>query len=103
MKKIIERQKDIIDDVLYHFHPESSCYGGWELRYSNEDPAVKIIKREFKGILSIKKQGPTYVVKKIQKRRFKPIHTIKILTEERNLYREEAHKLRDGLHTLLGE
>lgn len=106
MKKISRKVKieNTFNAVLDHFHPDAMNYGGWTIKVDVREIDLDFMKKEFDGIIEIKDPNdfaPMHAYLSIGTGEFKDAHTIRVLREKVESYKEEADRLYNGIKKLV--
>ena len=98
----MKSREKIIQEMVDHFHEESSMYGGWPISVKTLDEAL-IINEEFKGTLKAMedKESKRFTVIRKKNSKFADKHTIRVLREKAELYKLEADRFYNGIKKLI--
>lgn len=99
-KKDTAAKSERILELMTHFYPGAISYGGWPIHIKKEDQ--ELVKVELKGALTLEKSKHGVLVASLPKPKWPTQYVIELLTYERDMYREEADKLYNGIKSLVG-
>lgn len=90
----------VVENMLEHFHPESINHGKWDISIKTKLEA-DLVRKEFSTALKVSKSGDRFLASLRANPKFLSRHTIWVLRNKAESYKEEADRYYDGLKRLL--